>query len=222
MSCLQHVLASSSIVPTPAATQVVSSLHDNQQPLSMGSVKPLVQPGIPESSLQGSPAREEGEVPESELDPNTRRRLLILQHGQDTRDHVPNDSVLPARVPLQVSLNPPIQSHGGWFPVEEEMSPRKLNRAPKDFAFEPEAVRYDKNRPFFPRVDNFSRPERPIHDNQRLPKEVFICRYICIYLKSRIIYFKVDTRVLFPDISRGWAIAAKTCSIKLPSSARYL
>lgn len=31
----------------------------------------------------GSLAREDGEVPETDIDPDTRRRLLILQHGQD-------------------------------------------------------------------------------------------------------------------------------------------
>lgn len=160
---------------TQGATQVISSLQNNQYPQTVASIKPLGQPGLPEASLQGSPAREEGEVPESELDPNTRRRLLILQHGQDTRDHIPKDSALPARVPMQVSMTPSIQSHGSWFPLEEEMSPRKLNRAPKEFPFEPEAVRFDKSRShhsFFHRMENSIRPERTIHEKQRLSKEV--------------------------------------------------
>ncbi|KAJ3680335.1 hypothetical protein LUZ60_016613 [Juncus effusus] len=45
-------------------------------------------PALPEPSGTQQP-REEGEVQESELDPDTRRRLLILQHGQDTRDSSP-------------------------------------------------------------------------------------------------------------------------------------
>ncbi|XP_078439981.1 C-terminal domain phosphatase-like 1 isoform X2 [Wolffia australiana] len=129
------------------------------------AVKPLPPPGVPDS-------REEGEVPESELDPNTRRRLLILQHGMDSRDHVPSEPALPARVPLQVSIKP-LQPHGSWYPLEEEMSPRKLSRGPKEFAFEPEGLCFEKNRPFFNRVDSFPRPERPLHESQRAPKEMY-------------------------------------------------
>jgi hypothetical protein len=36
---------------------------------------------LPDGAIQGSPGREEGEVPETDIDPDTRRRLLILQHG---------------------------------------------------------------------------------------------------------------------------------------------
>ncbi|MQL78253.1 hypothetical protein Taro_010664 [Colocasia esculenta] len=175
LSSLQQALASSSIMVAQGTNQVISSLHNNQYAHTIASVKPLVQPSPPEASLQGSPAREEGEVPESELDPNTRRRLLILQHGQDTRDHIPKDSALPAKLPMQVSVNPPIASHGSWFPLEEEMSPRKLNRTPKEFPFESESVCFEKNRShrsFFHRMDNSIRPERTVHENQRLSKEV--------------------------------------------------
>uniref|UniRef100_A0A1D1Y7J3 protein-serine/threonine phosphatase n=1 Tax=Anthurium amnicola TaxID=1678845 RepID=A0A1D1Y7J3_9ARAE len=176
LSSLQHVLASSGIMVTQGATQVIAPLRNNQY-TQTASVKPVSQPGLPETSLQGSPAREEGEVPESELDPNTRRRLLILQHGQDTREHIPSDSALPAIVPMQVSVTPPVQPHGNWYPLEEEMSPRKMNRSPKEFPFEPDAVRFDKSRShhsFFHRMENSIRPERTIHESQRLSKEVYI------------------------------------------------
>ena len=141
---------------------MLASLHESQPPL-----KPLA-PAIV------SDAREEGEVPESELDPNTRRRLLILQHGQDTRDNVSSEPVIPAVpvIPVRAPLNP-IQPHGSWFPVEEEMSPRKLSRGPKDFAFEPEPVRFDKSRPFFSRADSFNRLE-----SQRVPKEVNVVKIL--------------------------------------------
>jgi RNA polymerase II C-terminal domain phosphatase-like 1/2 len=72
--------------------------------------QPVAQPDFSDP-MQGSPAREEGEVPESELDPDTRRRLLILQHGQDTRDPTP-----PVPVPV-----PTVQPHGNWFPTDNHV-----------------------------------------------------------------------------------------------------
>ncbi|CAL0312163.1 unnamed protein product [Lupinus luteus] len=83
-------------------------------------VKPMGQVAPPEPSLHSSPAREEGEVPESELDPDTRRRLLILQHGQDIRDHTSTESPFPISQPMQVSA-PHVPSRGAWFPVEVEI-----------------------------------------------------------------------------------------------------
>jgi hypothetical protein len=43
----------------------------------------------------GPLAREDGEVPETDIDPDTRRRLLILQHGQDNppKLHQPQEKV---------------------------------------------------------------------------------------------------------------------------------
>ncbi|CAK7350626.1 unnamed protein product [Dovyalis caffra] len=128
----------------------------------------------PEPSLQSSPAREEGEVPESELDPDTRRRLLILQHGQDSRDNAPSESPFPARTSSQVSA-PHVQSRGSWVPVEEEMSPRQLNRTPREFPLDSDPMDIEKHRPhhpsFFPKVESNIPSDRMIHDNQRLPKE---------------------------------------------------
>lgn len=125
--------------------------------------------------MQSSPAREEGEVPESELDPDTRRRLLILQHGQDVREPPPPEPFA-ARPPAQVSM-PRIASRGNWFnPVEEEMSPRQLSRAgPKGYALDSE-MHVEKHRshppPPFPNIEKSALPERIFHENQRLPKEV--------------------------------------------------
>lgn len=130
-----------------------------------------------DTSLQSSPAREEGEVPESELDPDTRRRLLILQHGQDTRDQVSSEPKFPMGTPLQVSVPPRVQPHG-WFPVEEEMSPRQLNRAlpPKEFPLNPESMHINKHRPphppFLPKMETSMPSDRVLFENQRLPKEV--------------------------------------------------
>ncbi|KAL8507448.1 hypothetical protein ACS0TY_018118 [Phlomoides rotata] len=121
----------------------------------------LAGPGQVETPLRSSPAREEGEVPESELDPDTRRRLLILQHGQDMREHPLNDQV-PAQAPGQVpvsGLNP-----RGWFPVEEEMRLRELNQVSPSMQFNAE-----------PHLSNFlhqtSIPPGRVLESQRLPKE---------------------------------------------------
>nr|XP_029119740.1 RNA polymerase II C-terminal domain phosphatase-like 1 isoform X2 [Elaeis guineensis] len=172
MSSIQHVMASSSGVPSLAATQVMMPLPNNQcpQPIALG--RPLGQPGLPEPSLQGSPAREEGEVPESELDPDTRRRLLILQHGQDIRDPTPQ---FPVRPPLHVAVSP-VQSRGSWFPLEEEMNPRQLSRAPKEFSLEPETVCFDKKRPnhqsYYRTGENSISSDRVLNENRRLAMQL--------------------------------------------------
>lgn len=172
---LQHVLSSPSNTFQQSISQGTMSLQNMQFPQVTTSVKPLGSVGPSEPSLQSSPAREEGEVPESELDPDTRRRLLILQHGQDTRDHVTNDPPFPVHPPLQISV-PPIPSRGGFFPLEEEMSPRKLHRAPKEFPVEAEALLFDKHRThhssFFHGMENPISTSRVINENQRLPKEI--------------------------------------------------
>lgn len=147
-----------------------------QLPQTASVVNSLGHVGNMDSSLQSSPAREEGEVPESELDPDTRRRLLILQHGQDTRDQASSEPQFPVRPSAQVSV-PRVQSHGGWFPSEEEMSPRQPSRVvPKEFPLDSEPIHIEKHRPhhpsFFPKVESSIPSERILHDNQRLPKEV--------------------------------------------------
>ncbi|MBA0778862.1 hypothetical protein Gotri_006677, partial [Gossypium trilobum] len=162
-SSLQFTIPTSSSVPLPIvqfseAAQVITP------------VAPVV---ALEQSLQSSPAREEGEVPESELDPDTRRRLLILQHGQDTRDHTPEPAFPPVGPKMQVPI-PHAQSCGSWFPAEEEMSQRQLNRAvPKDFPLDPERMNIEKHRhpPFFPKFENSIPSDRILHENRRFQKE---------------------------------------------------
>ncbi|KAJ8545550.1 hypothetical protein K7X08_018133 [Anisodus acutangulus] len=156
------------VVPFPAQhlPQVTSVLES-----SVTQISPQ------DTSLQSSPAREEGEVPESELDPDTRRRLLILQHGQDTRDQVASEPKFPMGTPLQVSVPPRVQPQG-WFPVEEEMSPRQLNRAlpPKEFPLSSESMHINKHRPphppFLPKMETSVPSDRVLFESQRLPKEV--------------------------------------------------
>uniref|UniRef100_A0A1J3G7Q8 protein-serine/threonine phosphatase n=1 Tax=Noccaea caerulescens TaxID=107243 RepID=A0A1J3G7Q8_NOCCA len=128
-----------------------------------------------EPSLQNSPAREEGEVPESELDPDTRRRLLILQHGQDSRDPAPSEPPFPQRPPVQA---PPsnAQPRNGWFPVEEEMDPAPLRRAvSKEYPLDSEMIHMEKQRPrhpsYFSKIDNSTQSDRMLHENRRPPKE---------------------------------------------------
>ncbi|GKV00905.1 hypothetical protein SLEP1_g13515 [Rubroshorea leprosula] len=166
--------SSSGSIPLPASLSITSSPNmqfSNSAPL----VKPLGHVGSPEPSLQSSPAREEGEVPESELDPDTRRRLLILQHGQDTREHTSSEQPFPVRPPVPVSV-PPVQSRGSWFHVEEEMIPRQLKRAvSKESRLDSESMRSDKHRPhypsFFHKAESSIPSDRILHENQRLPKE---------------------------------------------------
>ena len=123
-----------------------------QQPISIAK---LLVPSEP--SLQSSPAREEGEVPESELDPDTRRRLLILQHGQDSRDAAPSEPPFPQRPPVQAPP-PQAQPRNGWFPVEE-MDPAPLHRTvSKEYPVDSERPRHQS--------------DRMPHENRRLPKEV--------------------------------------------------
>ncbi|XP_030543494.1 RNA polymerase II C-terminal domain phosphatase-like 1 isoform X2 [Rhodamnia argentea] len=172
---LQNALASSaSTIPLSTSQTTASAFPNMQFPEATSLVKKFGQASPAEQSMQSSPAREEGEVPESELDPDTRRRLLILQHGQDNRDQVPGDPPFPVRPPIQVSA-PRAQSHGTWFPVEEEMSPRRLTRSvPKEYPLDSE-MHIDKHRPhhpsLFPNVENSIPPERTVHESHRLPKE---------------------------------------------------
>lgn len=152
--------------------------HNMQFPQAASLVKPLGHVGPAELGLHSSPAREEGEVPESELDPDTRRRLLILQHGQDTRESAPSEPPFPVRPQVQVSV-PRVQSRAGWFPVEEEMSPRKLSRmVPKELPLNSEPMQIEKHRPhhsaFFPKVESSMPSDRILQENQRLPKEVIV------------------------------------------------
>ncbi|XVE51305.1 hypothetical protein DITRI_Ditri02bG0029500 [Diplodiscus trichospermus] len=174
-SSLQFTMPSSSSVPLPAAAQpAMVSFPSMQFPQSAQLIKPVAPVAAPEPSFQSSPAREEGEVPESELDPDTRRRLLILQHGQDTRDHTPPEPAFPpVRPTVQVPV-PWAQSRGSWFSAEEEMSPRQLNQAvPKEFLLDSERMQVEKNRhpPFSPKVESSIPSDRPLRENQRLSKE---------------------------------------------------
>ncbi|XP_007025680.2 PREDICTED: RNA polymerase II C-terminal domain phosphatase-like 1 [Theobroma cacao] len=172
---LQYTMpSSSSSIPPSASQPSIVSFSNMQFPLAAPVVKPVAPVAVPEPSLQSSPAREEGEVPESELDPDTRRRLLILQHGQDTRDHTPPEPAFPpVRPTMQVSV-PRGQSRGSWFAAEEEMSPRQLNRAaPKEFPLDSERMHIEKHRhpPFFPKVESSIPSDRLLRENQRLSKE---------------------------------------------------
>lgn len=159
----------------------------SQQLSQMTSVlkTPITQVVPPEASLPSSPAREEGEVPESELDPDTRRRLLILQHGQDSRDRTSSEPQFPARTPLKVSA--PRTQGRGWFPVKEEMSPRQVNRVvpPKDFPLSSDPMEIEKHRPrhpsFLHKVENAVLSDRVFLESQKMPTEV-------IYTSSDLIY----------------------------------
>ncbi|GFP94718.1 RNA polymerase ii c-terminal domain phosphatase-like 1 [Phtheirospermum japonicum] len=172
-SALHYAVPSSSFTAPPLTIQGSAMSFPSQQlPQVTSLLKPLVtQLGQVETTLHSSPATEEGEVRESELDPDTRRRLLILQHGQDMREPPPGEPQFPARPPVPVSV--PRAQPRGWFPVEEEMSPRQLNRVAQPL--NAESLPIDKNRghhpPFLQKVEPSIPPGRVVLENQRLPKE---------------------------------------------------
>lgn len=182
ISSLQHPMASAGVVPL-LSTQVMVPFPNSQCSQPVVPCRPLGQSVLSEPSLQGSPAREEGEVPESELDPDTRRRLLILQHGQDTRGGDPSPPPPPpppfsARPPSLQIAAPPVQSRGSWPPLEEEIIPRQVKRGPKEFPMELEPARFDRNRSphpsFFRGGENFKfiSSDRPTHEIKQLPVQV--------------------------------------------------
>ncbi|KAK4858138.1 hypothetical protein QYF36_011597 [Acer negundo] len=178
IASLQYSMpASSSLVPP--TSQSTMPPFSSMQFSDATIVKPLGHVSPQELSLQSSPAREEGEVPESELDPDTRRRLLILQHGQDTRENAPSEPSFPVRPPMPVSVPTRVPSRGNWFPLEEEMSPRQLNRnLSKEFPLDSEPMQIEKQRhhpSFFPKIEN-PIPSDRLHENQRLPKELQVLR----------------------------------------------
>lgn len=116
---------------------------------------------LPEGNIQSSPGREEGEVPETDIDPDTRRRLLILQHGMDA-----SKPPAPAAPPLQVQIPPVVAPGGGWLGIEEEMSPRRPSRRSPELVLEPESPSFDRSAP--PGFENpFSREQQLIREAAR-------------------------------------------------------
>lgn len=173
-----YTIPSSSFVGPPQPIQGPALPFPSQQ---LPVVTSLLKPPVPhlgqaEKILHSSPAREEGEVPESELDPDTRRRLLILQHGQDMRELPPSEPHFIARPPVQGPA-PRGQPHG-WFPVEGDISPGQHNRVAPANEFLPDAESHpiDKHRahqpPFLHKVDAPVPPGRVPFENQRLANEV--------------------------------------------------
>ncbi|KAF8096951.1 hypothetical protein N665_0298s0021 [Sinapis alba] len=117
-------MASASYVSAPVPVPVVK--QEPQPPVFAFPSIQFQQPTtVAEPSLQNSPASEEGEVPESELDLYTRRRLLILQHGKDPRNSAPSEPSFPKRPPVQAPP-PHVQPRNGWF-AAEEMDPETEN-----------------------------------------------------------------------------------------------
>ncbi|KAL7102927.1 hypothetical protein ACP275_08G148500 [Erythranthe tilingii] len=173
-SAIQHSVPSSSLtVHVPTVQQPSMPFLGQQLP----QVTTLPKPRQAEITLHSSsPALEEGEVLEPELDPDTRRRLLILQHGQDVRESPPSESQFPARPPPMQAPAPRAHPHG-WFPIEEEMNPRQVNRAapPVDFIAQP-PFPVDNIRtlhpPFLHKMEAAMSPGRVL-ENQRLPKKEF-------------------------------------------------
>ncbi|KAH7433554.1 hypothetical protein KP509_07G074800 [Ceratopteris richardii] len=134
------------------------------------------------SSLQSSHTCEEGEVPESELDPDTRRRLLILQHGQDTQ-HMEASQEKGAELPfsLQPSLHITISAPapaGGWLGAEEEISPLLVSKTTSGLVLEPESPSFGKQRshsPSCPEMTNIDINAKVYDaDDKRRPDPMFM------------------------------------------------
>ncbi|GAB2298695.1 hypothetical protein Dimus_032767 [Dionaea muscipula] len=189
---LQFPVSTASVtIPQPAPASFLPFSANHLQATSL--VRPLGRVSPIDRSLQGSPAREEGEVPESELDPDTRRRLLILQHGLDTREHPPNEPPFPVRphvqapvqAPVQVPVlipgpgpcpGPRIQPRGSWFPAEDQMSAGHLSRERgQEYPLAADGVHFGKQRPPPPPPPPFQRKmESPIPSGRTfLPKPRF-------------------------------------------------
>ncbi|KAJ0974429.1 hypothetical protein J5N97_016394 [Dioscorea zingiberensis] len=88
ISSYEHVMTSPRAIPFQASQMTMPGNNQYLQHSALG--KSFVKSMLSEPISQGSGIAEEGEVPESEMDPNTRRRLLILQHGQDTSESLLN------------------------------------------------------------------------------------------------------------------------------------
>ncbi|GJN26951.1 hypothetical protein PR202_gb14920 [Eleusine coracana subsp. coracana] len=166
----QFITPTSSSVPVAPPLSMMPLNNDEGPPPPSFSL-PVAQSSHVDP-LQGSPAREEGEVPESELDPDTRRRLLILQHGQDTRDPEPHIPVVPA---AEVSV-PPVQSHGNWISVDDKMNPRNLNIVSTGFHLESDAIRHNEKQlphpSYFPGRDNPISSDKYNYQNQGYPSHL--------------------------------------------------
>ncbi|XP_051136119.1 RNA polymerase II C-terminal domain phosphatase-like 1 isoform X2 [Andrographis paniculata] len=177
VSTLQYSAPSTSFtVHPPTAVQGPSMPFPSQHVPQVTATllkAPTTHLGQAETSLQSSPAREEGEVPESELDPDTRRRLLILQHGQDIREHPPTD---PPKFPTEPAAQVPVpRVHPrGWFPGEEDVNLRQLNRVAPSVEFSSGSLPIESHRPhhtpYLNKVETPIPPGRAL-ESQRLPKK---------------------------------------------------
>ncbi|XP_031487991.1 RNA polymerase II C-terminal domain phosphatase-like 2 [Nymphaea colorata] len=84
----------------------------------------------------GTFGRDEREVV---MDPDTRRRLLILQHGHDTRAQKTVDSSI-SLMPTAELLEADGQSHGGWLVMEDEKISVQLHRQVPGLALEAKSL----------------------------------------------------------------------------------
>ncbi|XP_057544204.1 RNA polymerase II C-terminal domain phosphatase-like 1 [Amaranthus tricolor] len=106
-SPLPYTVTTSMTIPQPVPQAPISPFPSNLFSQAGPLARSLGNIGSQDIGLHNSPAREEGEVPESELDPDTRRRLLILQHGQDMRENMPSEPPFPVRPTVQTPIAGP-------------------------------------------------------------------------------------------------------------------
>ncbi|CAK9165577.1 unnamed protein product [Ilex paraguariensis] len=115
----------------------VSSIPNVFGPASLRAVLPSEKP-----SLLGAPFRRDSSF--SESDPDVKRRLLLMNHGQDARYRGSGEPPILSRLPAQPPA-PPIQAQGGWL-VEEDINRGHFDNRASGFGPESDALRTDKAR----------------------------------------------------------------------------
>lgn len=155
---------------------------------------------LPEGTIQGSPGREEGEVPETDIDPDTRRRLLILQHGMDAGRKDPPS--LPTS--LQVQIPQVVAPAGGWLGTEEEMSPRRPTRRSPELVLEPESPSFE-NRAMMQGPPGFENPY--IREQQLLRESRRKHNSEEVYLNERCFFRSILHHMMILGLLKGWIFA---------------
>ncbi|GLJ20848.1 hypothetical protein SUGI_0380140 [Cryptomeria japonica] len=131
---------------------------------------------ILEPSDNGSPGREEGEIPESECDPNMRRRLLILQHGQDPGQRDFNSYEPPLLRSMTQSSLPPNQILAGFVGAGKMC--QQILKTSHENTYDSESQSFDichlRNNSFCSGPETSLPSNRNIREFKRsLPKKVF-------------------------------------------------
>lgn len=156
--------------------QMTTSYSGSPLPRAIAPMNPVAQVSISEHSTQCSPAREEGEVNDSELDPDTRRRLLILQHGQDIRGPPPVPLGPPLEVSMPLAQSQPLQPQERWLSLGENVKPRQVSETSREYPSQPQTTNSMKQSrwSFFCGEEDIGFMDKISCRNRRRSKEVYI------------------------------------------------